>query len=414
MTTISNFDIANDLKVEFYLPDEASNLFIIGISKIGGDDVLAGAGLFTIGASLIGGDDLLGDNEFVAFTWQDLGCITSQAQLSIGGSVQDQLYFQPEPASAQLILQSLEYDPTYNSSFRPGVPVRVRLNKSTVDEIIWSGVIDSIDTTFDQDGNNIMRLTAFDSFKRLMNTRIESFDSTTGFPGYVTPYEQLELVATAFGTQMNAASLDPGGEIPSTILTDVIPSRLVYDAIQVGLGLFWLDPATGEFVIIPRPTTVTATGSTPVIGNNHGEANHLCMTDIRANASENTVYNSLKVILQSDDTIDTLRENTDSIQLYGKYAQDVTLNTTDLDELNRWADAVFQQSATALVQEVETLTLDRLGNLTEAAFFTPGQLVGVKYSEGIIDIDDYFTTTKVSHYIDPDNWLTTLEVWKEA
>ncbi|MFN9111783.1 MAG: hypothetical protein ACK5XN_17095, partial [Bacteroidota bacterium] len=251
-------------------------------------------------------------------------------------------------------------------------------------------------------------------FKRLMNTRIESFDSTTGFPGYVTPYEQLELVATAFGTQMNAASLDPGGEIPSTILTDVIPSRLVYDAIQVGLGLFWLDPATGEFVIIPRPTTVTATGSTPVIGNNHGEANHLCMTDIRANASENTVYNSLKVILQSDDTIDTLRENTDSIQLYGKYAQDVTLNTTDLDELNRWADAVFQQSATALVQEVETLTLDRLGNLTEAAFFTPGQLVGVKYSEGIIDIDDYFTTTKVSHYIDPDNWLTTLEVWKEA
>ncbi len=95
-------------------------------------------------------------------------------------------------------LQSLEYDPTYNSSFRPGVPVRVRLNKSTVDEIIWSGVIDSIDTTFDQDGNNIMRLTAFDSFKRLMNTRIESFDSTTGFPGYVTPYEQLELVATAF------------------------------------------------------------------------------------------------------------------------------------------------------------------------------------------------------------------------
>jgi hypothetical protein len=414
VTTISNFDIATDLKVEFYLPDEASNLFIIGISKIGGDDVLAGAGLFTIGASLIGGDDLLGDNEFVAFTWQDLSCIVNQARLEIGGSVEDQLYFQPEPASAQLILQSLEYDPTHNSSFRPGVPVRVRLNKSTVDEIIWSGVIDSIDTTFDQDGNNIMRLTAFDSFKRLMNTRIDSFDSTTGFPGYVTSYEQLELVATAFGTQMSAASLDPGGEIPSTILTDVIPSRLVYDAIQVGLGLFWLDPATGEFVFIPRPTTVTATGSTPVIGNNHGEANHLCMTDIRANASENTVYNSLKVILQSDDTIDTLRENTDSIQLYGKYAQDVTLNTTDLDELNRWADAVFQQSATALVQEVETLTLDRLGNLTEAAFFTPGQLVGVKYSEGIIDIDDYFTTTKVSHYIDPDNWLTTLEVWKEA
>ncbi len=414
MTTIPNFDIATDLKVEFYLPDEASNLFIIGISKLGSSDVLAGEGLFTIGVSLIGGTDVLGDSQYIAFTWQDLGCIVSKAQLSLGGLVQDQLYFQPEPASAQLLLQSLEYDPTFNSSFRPGVPVRIRLSKGAVDQIIWSGVIDNIATTFDQNGNNLMRLVAFDNFKRLMNSRIDNFDSTTGFPGFVSPYEQLELVAAGFGTQMNSASIDGGGEIPSTILTDVIPSPLVYEAIQVGLGLFWLDPATQEFVFIPRPNVAIAAPGTPIIGNNHGEPNHLCMTDIQANASEDTVYNSLKVILQSDDTINTLRENTDSIELYGKYAQDVTLNTTDLAELNRWADAVFQQSATASVQTVETLTLDRLGNLTEAAFFTPGQQVGVKYTEGIIEIDDYFTTTKVSHYIDPDNWLTTLEVWKEA
>ncbi|MFN9114536.1 MAG: hypothetical protein ACK5XN_31120, partial [Bacteroidota bacterium] len=214
MTTISNFDIATDLKVEFYLPDEASNLFIIGISKIGGDDVLAGAGLFTIGASLIGGDDLLGNNEFVAFTWQDLGCIISQARLTIGGTVEDQLYFQPQPASAQLVLQSLNYDPTYNSAFRPSVPVRVRLTKGAVNQIIWSGVIDSIDTTFDQDGNNLMKLVAFDSFKRLVNTRIASFDTDTGFPGFVTPYEQLEIIASEFGTDMSASSIDPGGEIP--------------------------------------------------------------------------------------------------------------------------------------------------------------------------------------------------------
>jgi hypothetical protein len=414
VTTIPNFDIATDLKVEFYLPDEASNLFIIGISKLGSSDVLAGEGLFTIGVSLIGGTDVLGDSQYIAFTWQDLGCIVSKAQLSLGGLVQDQLYFQPEPASAQLLLQSLEYDPTFNSSFRPGVPVRIRLSKGAVDQIIWSGVIDNIATTFDQNGNNLMRLVAFDNFKRLMNSRIDNFDSTTGFPGFVSPYEQLELVAAGFGTQMNSASIDGGGEIPSTILTDVIPSPLVYEAIQVGLGLFWLDPATQEFVFIPRPNVAIAAPGTPIIGNNHGEPNHLCMTDIQANASEDTVYNSLKVILQSDDTINTLRENTDSIELYGKYAQDVTLNTTDLAELNRWADAVFQQSATASVQTVETLTLDRLGNLTEAAFFTPGQQVGVKYTEGIIEIDDYFTTTKVSHYIDPDNWLTTLEVWKEA
>jgi len=297
---------------------------------------------------------------------------------------------------------------------RPGVQVRVRLDDGVIDETIWSGIVDSISTGYDADGNNLMQVTAFDNFKRLVNTRLDSFDSTTGFPGFVTPYEQLDLVATAFGTSMNTASVDPGGEIPSVIETDIIPSGLIYDAIQVGLGLFWLDPATQEFVLIPRPASSTPPSGTPVVGNNHGDPNHLCMSGIETSATENTVYNSLKVILESDDTITTLRENQDSIDLYGKYAQDVTLNTTDLTELNRWADAVFQQYPTSLVDQVETPAIDRLGTLTEAAFFTPGRLVGVKYDNGVIAVDDYFTVTKVGHYIDPDNWFTTLELWKEA
>lgn len=411
MPTISNFDIATDLKVEFYLAGGGENLFVIGISKLGGPNVLGYGGVFTIGISELGGPDLLGES---SFRWTDLGCVISQAQLSIGGQVEDQLYFQPAPGQAQLTLQSLQFDPNYTPAFRPGVQMRVRLVKGAVDEVIWSGVIDNISTTYDKDGNNLMTVTAFDNFKRLVNTRLPIFDSDTGHPGYVTPYEQLELIAEQFGTAMNAASSDPGGEIPSTIITDVIPSGLIYEAIQVGLGLFWLDPATQEFVFVPRPQSSTPPTGTPVIGNNHGDPYHLCMTDIRTSASENTVYNSLKVILESDDTISTLRENQDSIDLYGRYAQDVTLNTTDLDELNRWADLVFQQYPTSLVDQVETLTKDRLGDLTEAAFFKPGQLVGVKFNEGILEVDDYYTVTRVSHFIDPDNWLTTLDVWKEA
>lgn len=414
MTTIADFDIATDLKVEFYLAGGGTNDFIIGVSRIGGVNVLAGAGWFIIGSSLIGGDDVLASGD-IGFEWTDLNCITAKAQLSVGGQVQDQLYFQPQPGQATLTLQSLEYDPSYSPAFRPGVKVRVRLVKDAVDQIIWQGIVDSIQGSYDKDGNNLLQVVAYDSFKRLMNTRIPLFDSDTDFPeGFVTPYEQLELIAEQFGTAMNAASSDSGGEIPSTILEDVIPSQLVYDAIQVGLGVFWIDPATEEFVFVPRPAPGEVPEGTPVIGDNHGEANHLCMTNIATSATEDTVYNSLKVILRDDTNISTLRENQDSIDLYGVYAQDVTLNTTDLEELNRWADAVFTQSPTSLVDSVETLTKDRLGNLTEAAFFLPGEKVGVKFSEGVLEIDDYFTVTKVSHFIDPDNWLTTLELWKEA
>ena len=411
MTTISNFDIATDLKVEFYLAGGTTNYFVIGVSKLGGVNVLGAEG-FVINLSLLGGDDVLSDG--FGFMWTDLSCVTAKAEMSIGGSIQDQTYFQPQPGRAAFTLQSLQQDPNYTSTFRPGVEVRVRLVKDAVDQVIWSGIVDSIGMSYDTNGNNLLQVTAYDNFKKLVNTRIASFDSDTGFPGYVTPYEQLDLVAQAYGSSMSASSVDPGGKIPSQILTDVIPSRLIYDAIQVGLGIFWLDPETQEFVIIPRPTTISPPATTPIIGNNHGDPYHLCMSDIDASFTDDVVYNSLKVTLESDDTISTLRENQDSIDLYGKYAQDVTLNTTDLTELENWADLVFNQSPTSLVDSVETPALDRLGNLTEAAFFTPGQLVGVKFTQGIIDIDDYFTVTRVSHYIDPDNWFTTLDVWKEA
>jgi hypothetical protein len=198
------------------------------------------------------------------------------------------------------------------------------------------------------------------------------------------------------------------------LFEQVIPNGLINEAIQVGLGVFWLDPETQEFVFIPRPAPGEAPEGTPVIGNNHEDPNHLCMTNIATSATEDTVYNSLKVSLKTDELVSTLKENPDSIDLYGRYAKDVTLNTTDLEELERWSNAVFVQSPTSLVDSVETLTKDRQGNLTEAAFFLPGEKVGVNFTEGILVINDFFTITKVSHSIDPDNWLTTLELWKEA
>jgi hypothetical protein len=438
MTTIPNFDITSDLKVEFFLPDTSENAFIIGISTLGSAAVLSSGNLFILGESLLGGANILGGGGEQAFTWQNLSCTVSQALIENGGSIQDQLYFQPEPAAARLTLQTYAYDPSANTSFRPGVPVRIKLVKDAVDQIIWSGVIDSIGGKYTIDGQNLLQLTAYDSMKELLNTRIAEFDSSN-VNGYVSPLEQLELIATQFGTSISALSIAADGRIPSQTLTQVIPAELITEAIQVGLGLFWIDSATQEFVFIPRPDPsilpdfpvgagyftlgeselggIDVLGSGVIvytIGNNHTTLNHLCMTDISTLSSSDEVFNSLRVDLKSDSGTFVVQENTDSISLYGTYAKDVTLNTTDSTELERWSDLVFNQSPTDLVQNIETLTLDRLGNLTEAAFLLPGELIGVDFSQDILSILDYYTITKVSHYLDSNNWLTTLDLWKEA
>ena len=438
MTTIPNFDITSDLKVEFFLPDTSENAFIIGISTLGSAAVLSSGNLFIIGESLLGGANILGGGGEQAFTWQNLSCTVNKAVIENGGSIQDQLYFQPQPAAASITLQTYSYDPSVNTAFRPGVPVRIKLVKDAVDQIIWSGVIDSIGGKYTIDGQNLLQLVAFDSMKQLLNTRISSFDSSN-VDGYVSPLEQLELIATQFGTSISALSIAADGRIPSQTLTQVIPAELITEAIQVGLGLFWIDSATQEFVFIPRPDPsilpdfpvgggyftlgssllggIDVLGSGQIvytIGNNHSTQYHLCMTDISTLSSSDEVFNSLRVDLKSDTDTFVVQENVDSISLYGTYAKDVTLNTTDVTELERWSDLVFNQSPTDLVQNIETLTLDRLGNLTEAAFLLPGELIGVDFSQDILSILDYYTITKVSHYLDSNNWLTTLDLWKEA
>jgi hypothetical protein len=438
MTSITNFDITSDLRVEFFLPDTSDNAFIIGISTLGSAAVLSSGNLFIINESLLGGENILGGGGADAFTWQNLSCTVSAALIQNGGAIQDQLYFQPEPAAANITLQTYAYDPSVNTSFRPGVPVRIKLVKDAIDQIIWSGVIDSIGGRYTINGQNLLQVVAYDSMKQLLNTRIAEFDSANA-EGYVSPLEQLELIADQFGTSISALSREAQGRIPSQTLTQVIPAELITEAIQVGLGLFWIDSATQEFVFVPRPDPsilpdfpvgggyftlgtselggIDVLGSGQIvytIGNNHSTQYHLCMTDLTTLSSSDEVFNSLRVDLKSDTDTFVLQEDEDSISLYGTYAKDVTLNTTDVAELERWSGLVFNQSPTDLVQNIETLTLDRLGNLTEAAFLLPGELIGVDFSQDILSILDYYTITKVSHYLDSNNWITTLDLWKEA
>jgi hypothetical protein len=412
---LENFNIAQDLKVEFLLPDAVGNLFILGVSNLGGDDVLAGANQFIIGVSELGGTDVLGGIAIIGFSWQGYQCSVSELDLELGGDVQNSLYFQPRPAQAEITLQNLNIDPTSNSAIRPGVGIRVRVERDDVNLTLFAGELDSLSVTYDVNNQHIMSFTAVDLFRRFVNTRLPFFDTTDldDFPdGYATPYEVLEILAAEFGTSMNEQSTPTEGKIPGTILENFIPNTILYEAIQVGLGIFWIDPATQEFVLIPRPETLDSTDKYSV-GNNHGEPKHLCMSDIEVISNIDAVFNSLKVTLQSDEETSVLIRNTDSIDLYGEYAFDQTLNVTDVDELERWGRYVFNQTTTKLVKEVQTPAIDRLGALTHAAAIQPGETINIRYTTPQLNIQDTYTVTKVSHSIDVNNWFTTLELWKE-
>jgi hypothetical protein len=408
---IPNFKIDQNLKVEFLVPDSEGNTFILGISQLGGDDVLGGFGEFILGVSLLGGDDVLAPSS--GLKWEEVSCSTAQATISVGGSVQDSIYFQPEPATANLLLQSYDLDPTNNKNIRASTRIRVRLESDELDRIIYQGTIDTIDVTYFPDGPNLINITSFDAYKSLVNSRFIVWD-TTSIGASATPSEVFELVGIASGLGLSPDSIELEGAIPTVVEDNLLVSLVVNEALQVGLGIVWIDQQTNEIVVIPRPSSETGTPETYTIGNNHGEPNHLCMSEINVFSDADAVYNSLNVTLASDDSISVQLKDQDSIDLYGESAVDVTLNTTDATELALWANRVFTQNPENLVSQVVTPTKDRLGTLTDAALFTPGMTVGVSYTNSQLNIVGFYTIIKVSHRIDVDNWFTTLELWKEA
>ena len=408
---IPNFAIDQNLKVEFLTPDEDGNSFILGISLLGGTDVLGGFGEFTLGVSFLGGDDVLAPSS--GLKWQEVQCETASANISIGGQLQDSVFFQPQPATANLVLQSYDLDPTVNKNIRANTKFRVRLDSDEIDRVLFQGFIDTIDVTYFPDGPNVINITGFDAYKSLVNSRFAVWD-TTSYGTHIHVDETWELVGIFSGLGLSPASYHVGGQLPVQNVTNIEVSSIVNDALTVGNGLVWLDQDTEELVVIHRTGVQAGTPETFIIGNNHGDDYHLCMSEINVFSDADAVYNSLYVSLTSDDTITTFRKDQDSIDLYGESAIDIAINTTTLAQLNNWADRVFNHRSANQVNRVQTPAIDRLGTLTNAAVFTPGMTVGVSYTNTQLDIVGYYTIINVSHRIDPDNWFTTLELWKEA
>ena len=415
---IPNFKVDENVVVEFLLPDQDSPSFILGISELGGTDVLGGFGEFTINVSLLGGSDVLAPSS--GFKWQDVNCEVSRASISLGGSIENALYFSPQPATANITLQGFDYDPTVNPNIRANTKIRVRVDSSQIDRVLFIGYIDTIDVTYYPEGPNLIRITAYDIYKSLVNTRLDTWDTTT-LPGgtFATTYEIFDKLAYDTGIGLSANSITTEGKIPSVNETDLVVTNVINDAIQVGLAVVWIDQDTEELTVIPRPTSEAGTATTFIIGNNHpvpgaSDPYHLCLSEINVNSDADAVFNSLSVSLTSDELISVNLINQDSIDLYGESAIDVSINTTDSTELARWATAVYQQTPTKLVSQVVTPAIDRLGTLTPAAVFTPGTIVGVSYTKNQLNIVGYYTIIKVNHDIDVDNWFTTLELWKAA
>ena len=392
MAVIPNFDIKTDLKVEFLLPVGARNVFVLGISTLGGLNVLGDAGSGVV-------------------EWQDLKCEVNRVQTSIGGSIASNVFFQADSGKATIQMQSWEFDPNNYPAIRPGIEVRVRVVRDAYDFILWHGTLDDINVTYAPDQQNQITVNATDFWALLVNRRFDYSPAGAIKPSYAIGEAIDEVVATGFNIGYAGVTILDEWFMTGTEQLNTTFGAVASDCLNTGLGFIWINPNDELLYYRPRSASGVATYT---IGNNHGDPGHLCMADLDSAMQSEHIFNTVLVTQKYGATpFSELYEDSDSIDLFGQRSENFTVDLDTTADADQWAAAVFVPKTITNVQSVVTPAIDRDRALTEAIEFMPGDFVGVYFVTDEMNIDTTYTVTRVRHSIDVNNWFTTLEVWKE-
>jgi hypothetical protein len=392
MAVLDNFDIATDLKVEFLLPVGARNVFVLGISTLGGLNVLGDAGSGVV-------------------EWQDLKCEVNRVQTSIGGSIASNVFFQADSGKATINMQSWEFDPNNYPAIRPGIEIRVRVVRDAYDFILWHGTLDDINVTYAPDQQNQITVNATDFWALLVNRRFDYTPTGAIKPSYAIGEAIDEVVATGFSIGYAGVTILDEWFMTGTEQLNTTFGAVAADCLNTGLGFIWINPNDELLYYRPRSASGIATYT---IGNNHGDPGHLCMADLDSAMQSEHIFNTVLVTQKYDATpFSVLYTDSDSIDLFGQRSENFTVDLDTTADADLWAGAVFTPKTITNVQSVVTPAVNRDRDLTEAIEFMPGDFVGVYYVTDEMNIDTTYTVTRVRHSIDVNNWFTTLEVWKE-
>lgn len=404
MSILENFDIATDLKVQMYLPLEGGNVFVLGVSQLGGNQVL--------------GTDNTGIKG-----WVNLEVEVNRVTTSIGGGISSNIHYQADAGHANLDLQSWTFDPANHSSMLPGTPVRLLLSRGLYERILWYGSVDDINVSYAPDQPNQIRIQATDLWASIVARRFDyapDGEGSYGIDSKMYPSEAIDIAMTQLSSTgfylPYTPDTDPAHEwfMTQTGANNTTFGAVVDNILTSGLGFIWVDPDTGELKYRARKESGTATYT---IGNNHGEVGHLCMSDISTETNTDGIINSFlikqKYEYLGNPVFEIAYIDQDSIDIFSERSGDYTVDLAETSDANKYMDSLVIPRPPTIVKSVTTPTIDRLGDLTEASVLMPGDYIGVSYVTDKIDLEDTYTITKVSHSVDVNNWFTTIELWKE-
>lgn len=383
------FDIQTDVKI--YIEQYPSNQFILGLS-------------------LLGGPDLLGTN---SPTWVELECDVTELEWSRGSSANLGILTIPEPASARLNLQTLDQDPIANKQMRVGARIRIDVIDSTAATVrVFTGRIDSMFVTYDVDGQMLLEIFALDAAKQAVNSGY--------FPGATAPVGTIsQVLEYALGLQgITPHASSQSSTIPTSYFNDSAfktTGDLINWLTDAEQGWFMLTPDGDEFIFYNRQHTTTALagGATYTASNIHStDPSHLCLTDVQVVFDNFDQANLVNGTL-ADGMTTGYRANHDSIELYGVTQADVEVTALlSQSQLDSWLDAITTKMTNKVIKQISVNGLTTSGETSGALTLQQGQAIETEFTRNGSTITETSIISKVTHSLRINSWDAKIEIWK--
>lgn len=372
---------------------------------------------------------------YTAGAWTSIQADTYEIDIDRGILVERGVFARPDIGLAQISLIKKDVsDLVTGPAYKANMPVRIQYQSSpdtapTSWTTFFYGFISNVAMQFDVESQKLkIQISADDSTKILMNTRLADFDIGTSTDSYREIMNQLGTDIAAVDSRFVLGQDGSGGSATfqdndTTTWVDFISGALVNQVLDAELGWTYSAKDVNLQYYMTRSDVAakkTAWSNTELtISNVHSSStNHICMDYIDLVWDTDNLVNSCYVE-HVDTTKKKVKKNTTSITNYGEWPGNFTIDidagTSPYVALADWAQAVVDAADPKRIQGVSCPALRRDGTTSKIIDREIGQKLQVEFvdpSNTANKIQQVALISRIQHHIDSDHWEVTIGLWK--
>lgn len=368
-------------------------------------------------------------------SWTSIEADTYELSIDRGILVERGVFARPDYGIANMRLIKKDVsDLVTGPAYKANMPLRIQYQpqpdtQPTVWQSFFHGFISNVSMQFDVESQKLkIMISADDTTKILMNTRLANFDITTGTESYRQIMDQLALDIAAVDTRFSMSQSGTGASATyqdhdSTTWADFVSGELVNQVLDAELGWSYSAKDAGSQYYMTRSDVAakkTAWSNTELtVSNVHSSSvDHICMDYIDLIWDTDGLVNSCWVE-HFETKHNSTKKNTTSITNYGEWPADFSIDmdigSSPYTRLQNWAQAVVDAAEPKRIAAISCPALRRDGTTSKII----DREIGTKLQVEFVDpsntsnkIQQVALISRISHEITADHWEMTIGLWK--